>query len=72
MAISILKQVMEEKLDASNVEVASVKMPPPKPAVEVNHACHYVPGTGQAPQFAVYNKDELDAALARVTAAASS
>ena len=31
MAITILKQVMEEKLDVTNVEVASVKMPPPAP-----------------------------------------
>merc|ERR1719327_370900 len=28
MAVSILKQVMEEKLDANNVEVSSVRMPP--------------------------------------------
>lgn len=63
---------MEEKLDASNVEVASVKLPPPKPAAELNHACHYVPGTGLNPQFATYTKEQLAAALERVNAAATS
>jgi len=71
MAITILKQVMEEKLDATNVEVASVRMPPSKPAVLVNHACHYVPGAKNPPQFATYSKEQLEEALARVTAAAS-
>ena len=72
MAISILKQVMEEKLDATNVEVASVRMPPAKPDVPLTAACHYVPGPKTAPQFATYSKAELEEALARVAAAAAS
>jgi len=43
MAVSILKQVMEEKLDANNVEVASVTKPPASEPVPVTAACHYVP-----------------------------
>ena len=65
-------QVMEEKLDATNVEVASCRMPPAKPAKAVEAACHYVPGMGFNPQFATYTKEELEAALARVAAAAAS
>lgn len=72
MAISILKQVMEEKLDTTNVEVASIKMPPAKPDVPLTAACHYVPGSKNPPQFSTYNKEELEAAIARVTAAAAS
>jgi len=72
MAISILKQVMEEKLDATNVEVASVRMPPAKPETPVTAACHYVPGNKNTPQFATYSKAELEAALARVAAASAS
>lgn len=71
MAITILKQVMEEKLDASNVEVASIKMPPPKPDVPLTAACHYVPGSQVQPQFSTYSKTQLEEALARVAAAAS-
>lgn len=71
MAITILKQVMEEKLDASNVEVASIKMPPPKPAVPLTAACHYVPGSKDQPKFSTYSKAELEEALARVAAAGS-
>ncbi len=41
MAVSILKQVMEEKLSVSNVEVASVRMPPAQPPKPVTAACHY-------------------------------
>ena len=63
---------MEEKLDATNVEVASCRMPPAKPAKAVEAACHYVPGMGFNPQFATYTKEELEAALARVAAAAAS
>merc|ERR1711908_127674 len=44
LAISILKQVMEEKLDANNVEVACVKMPLARTPEPVTAACHYVPG----------------------------
>jgi len=62
---------MEEKLDASNVEVASVKMPPPKPEVPVSAACHYVPGSKNPPQFSTYSKEQLEEALTRVSAAAS-
>ena len=65
-------QVMEEKLDATNVEVASCRMPPAKPAKAVEAACHYVPGMGFNPQFATYTTEELEAALARVAAAAAS
>merc|ERR1719387_2413460 len=54
MAITILKQVMEEKLDASNVEVACVKMPPAKPVKPVEAACHNVPGPRTQPQFSSY------------------
>ncbi len=72
MAITILKQVMEEKLDASNVEVASVKMPPPPPDVPLTAACHYVPGSKHQPQFATYDKPQLEEALARVAAASAS
>jgi 20S proteasome subunit alpha 5 len=72
MAITVLKQVMEEKLDATNVEVASVRMPPPKPDVPLTAACHYVPGAKNAPQFALYNQAQLQEALARVAAAAAS
>ena len=72
MAITILKQVMEEKLDATNVEVASVRMPPAKPVKPVSAACHYVPGPKNAPQFASYTTAELEQALARVAAAATS
>jgi len=71
MAITILKQVMEEKLDASNVEVACVKMPAPKPEVPLTAACHYVPGSKNPPQFSTYSKEELEEALTRVTASAS-
>ena len=69
MAITILKQVMEEKLDATNVEVASVRMTPAKPEVPVSAACHYVPGPKTVPQFAMYTKEQLEEALARVAAA---
>ena len=72
MAITILKQVMEEKLDATNVEVASVRMPPAKPDSPVTAACHYVPGAKNVPQFATYTQAELEEALARVTAASAS
>ena len=106
MAITILKQVMEEKLDANNVEVglmhiehssvaswarptrtkvhappkthphdaqvASIKMPPPKPDAPLTAACHYVPGSKNQPVFSTYNKVQLEEALARVAAAASS
>jgi len=71
MAITILKQVMEEKLDASNVEVACVKMPPAKPEVPLTAACHYVPGSKNPPQFSTYSKEQLEEALTRVSAAAS-
>jgi len=71
MAITILKQVMEENLDATNVEVASVRMPPAKPDTPVTAACHYVPGAKNVPQFATYTKAELEAALARVAAAST-
>jgi len=72
MAVTILKQVMEEKLDVNNVEVAAVKMPPPPPNLgePVGAACHYVPGAGKnKPQFTPYSKAELEAVLARVTPA---
>jgi len=69
MAITILKQVMEEKLDATNVEVASVKLPPPKPDTPLTHACHYVPGSKFTPQFSVYSKAQLEEALTRLNAA---
>jgi len=71
MAITILKQVMEEKLDVTNIEVASVKMPAPKPDVPFTAACHYVPGPKDVPQFATYSKVQLEEALARIAAAAS-
>ena len=37
-------QVMEEKLDVNNVEVAAVKLPTPPPGLSdpVTAACHYV------------------------------
>ena len=41
-------------------------------AKAVEAACHYVPGMGFNPQFATYTKEELEAALARVAAAAAS
>jgi len=72
MAVTILKQVMEEKLDATNVEVAAVKLPPPPPSLgaPVTAACHYVPGYAtNKPQFTPYKKAELEAVLARVTPA---
>jgi len=72
LAISILKQVMEEKLDITNVEVACVKMPPPVPEEPPTAACHYVPGSKNQPKFQTYNKEQLEAALARVAAAAGS
>jgi 20S proteasome subunit alpha 5 len=72
MAITILKQVMEEKLDATNVEVASVRMPPGQKMAAPTAACHYVPGASEVPQFKSYNKEELEAALARVAAASAS
>jgi hypothetical protein len=72
MAITILKQVMEEKLDVSNVEVACVKMPPAPPEVPLTAACHYVPGSKHKPQFATYNKAQLEDALKRVAAASTS
>lgn len=71
MAVSILKQVMEEKLDASNVEVASVKMPPAPVDEPVTAACHYVPGSKHLPRYTPYKKAELEAILARVTPAAA-
>lgn len=71
MAVSILKQVMEEKLDANNVEVASVSLPDSPDPVPVTAACHYVPGSKNKPQYAPYPKDKLEAILARVTPAAS-
>jgi len=72
MAISILKQVMEEKLDINNVEVAAVSLPPQTEVEPVTAACHYVPGYAFKPKFSVYNKAQLEAALARVAAAATS
>ena len=66
-------QVMEEKLDINNVEVACVKMPPLQEVEPVGAACHYVPGPAnkQVAQFKTYTKPELEAAIARVAAAAS-
>jgi len=46
LALSILKQVMEEKLNATNVEIAAV--------------------TTKTKQFRIYNKEELDAIIARL------
>merc|ERR1719331_3461631 len=60
MAVTILKQVMEEKLDITNVEVAAVKMPPAKEAQPVTAACHYVPGGQHHPQYSVYTKEQLE------------
>lgn len=71
MAVSILKQVMEEKLDAKKVEVAAVKMPAAKEVAPVTAACHYVPGKKLNPQYVQYNKEALDAILARVMPASS-
>ena len=68
-------QVMEEKLDVNNVEVAAVKLPPPPPGLDapVTAACHYVPGHKvNKPQFMPYTKAELEAVLARVTPAPAS
>ena len=56
---SLRPQVMEEKLDITNVEVAAVKMPPAKEAQPVTAACHYVPGGQQHPQYSVYTKEQL-------------
>jgi len=70
MAVTILKQVMEEKLDSNNVEVAAVKLPAPPATLgaPVTAACHYVPGHKvNKPQFTPYTKAELEAVLARVT-----
>jgi len=72
LAISILKQVMEEKLDITNVEVACVKMPPAVPEESPTAACHYVPGRKNVPKFQTYSKEELEAAIARVAANTSS
>mmetsp|Transcript_7850 Transcript_7850/g.23540 ORF Transcript_7850/g.23540 Transcript_7850/m.23540 type:complete len:84 (+) Transcript_7850:715-966(+) len=47
--VTILKQVMEEKLDASNVEVASVRMPTREAPAAPGAACHYVPGAAFTP-----------------------
>ena len=69
MAITILKQVMEEKLDASNVEVACVKLPPTAPPSAVGAACHYVPGSDFKPQFSTYSKEQLEEALTRLAPA---
>ena len=71
MAVSILKQVMEEKLDAKKVEVAAVKMPAPREVKPVTAACHYVPGKKVNPQYVQYGKEELEAILARVMPATS-
>jgi len=71
MAVSILKQVMEEKLDASNVELASVVLPPAGPVVPVEAACHYVPGGQNKPQFKTYTKAEVEAVIARMAPASS-
>lgn len=72
MAVSVLKQQMEEKLTEKNVEVACVKMPPSTgEAAPLSHACHYVPGGRDRPQFAQYSKEQLEAVIARITPAAS-
>jgi len=71
MAVSILKQVMEEKLDASNVELASVVMPPTGPVKPVEAACHYVPGAQNKAQFKTYTKQEVEAVIARMAPASS-
>ena len=53
-------------------QVACVKMPPSTgPAPPLAHACHYVPGGKERPQFALYSKPQLEAVIARVTPAAS-
>ena len=75
MAVTILKQVMEEKLDVTNVEVAAVKLPTPPANLgePVAAACHYVPGYKvNKPKFTPYSKTELEAVLARVNPAPSS
>ena len=64
-------QVMEEKLDITNVEVAAVKMPPAKEAQPVTAACHYVPGGQQHPQYSVYTKEQLETIIGRLAAPAS-
>jgi len=68
MAVTILKQVMEEKLDASNVEVASVRMPTREAPAAPGAACHYVPGAAFTPAYTTYGKEELEKVLARVNA----
>ena len=47
-------------------------MPPGQQKAEPTAACHYVPGAKEVPQFKSYNKEELEAALARVAAASGS
>jgi len=71
MAVAILKQVMEEKLDASNVELASVIMPPSGEVKPVEAACHYVPGGTNKPQFKAYTKAEVEAVIARMAPASA-
>ena len=71
-ALPTTLQVMEEKLDVNNVEVAAVKLPPPPAGLNdaVTAACHYVPGHKvNKPKFTPYSKAELEAVLARVTPA---
>mmetsp|Transcript_20881 Transcript_20881/g.67282 ORF Transcript_20881/g.67282 Transcript_20881/m.67282 type:complete len:268 (-) Transcript_20881:156-959(-) len=71
MAVTILKQVMEDKVDVTNVEVASVSMPAEVSVPPVEAACHYVPGAAFRPQYTTYDKTRLEAVLARVNAAAT-
>ena len=68
---SLGPQVMEEKLDITNVEVAAVKMPPAKEAQPVTAACHYVPGGQHHPQYSVYTKEQLETIIGRLAAPAS-
>lgn len=68
-----MSQVMEEKLDINNVEVACMKMPASKEVEPVGAACHYVPGPAdkRLPQWTTYSKEELESAIARVVTSAS-
>lgn len=63
LALKVLKQVMEEKLDHNNVQLAQVRapsVPVQRTSTNVN-VCQVVPGRG----FSILNQQELKEVITR-------
>lgn len=71
LAVSTLKQVMEEKITDTNISVASVTLPPAEEEEPLKFACHYVPGPSRQPRFHVYTTAEVKDVMDRVAPSSS-